>query len=103
MTITHTTRPSRDPKHARKYRHNARKFRASGLHLATADQHLSAHAGHRDSAHVDGPLYSQKRRLIRVTRPVRDHGGKDVEEADGKIEDSHWLDFDPTKPVRLVS
>ncbi|WP_166253618.1 hypothetical protein [Marinobacter salicampi] len=34
---------------------------------------------------------------------IRDHGGKEVEEADGSIEDSEWLDFDPTKPVKLVS
>ena len=42
----------------------------------------------------------QKTKLAEL---VRDHGGKDVEEADGNIEDGHWLDFDPRKPVRLVS
>ncbi|SFR47075.1 hypothetical protein SAMN05216203_0590 [Marinobacter daqiaonensis] len=39
----------------------------------------------------------------KVVRLIRDHDGKDVEEAEGNIEDGKWKDFDPTKPVRLAS
>lgn len=67
-----------------------------------------------DTAKEEGPVTDRKSGLHvaaelnreqkdKVAELIRDHGGKDVEEADGKIEDSHWLDFDPTKPVRLVS
>ena len=55
----------------------------------------------KSGLHVAAELnHEQKDKIAEL---IRDHGGKDVEEADGKIEDSHWLDFDPTKPVRLVS
>jgi len=55
----------------------------------------------RSGLHVAAELDPEQR--DKVTELIRDHEGKDVEEADGKIEDSHWIDFDPTKPVRLVS
>lgn len=55
----------------------------------------------KSGLHVAAEL-NQKQK-DKVAELFRDHGGKDVEEADGKIEDSHWLDFDPTKPVRLVT
>lgn len=55
----------------------------------------------KSGLHVAAELNpEQKDRIVAL---IRDHGGKDLEEADGKIEDSHWLDFDPTKPIRLVS
>ena len=67
-----------------------------------------------DAAEEEGPVTDRKSGLHvaaelnreqkdKVAELVRDRGGKEVEEADGKIEDSHWLDFDPTKPVRLLS
>lgn len=67
-----------------------------------------------DTAAEKGPVTDRKSGLHvaaeisreqkdKVAELVRDHGGKDVEEADGKIEDSHWLDFDPRQPIRLVS
>jgi len=55
----------------------------------------------RSGLHVAAELDPEQK--SKVANLIRDHGGKDVEEADGKIEDSHWVDFDPTKPVRLVS
>lgn len=55
----------------------------------------------KSGLHVAAELNPEQK--DKVAELIRDHGGKDVEEADGKIEDSHWLDFDPTKPVRLVS
>lgn len=67
-----------------------------------------------DAAEQEGPVIDRKSGLHvavelshkqkdEIAELVRDHGAKDVEEADGKIEDSHWLDLDPTKPVRLLS
>lgn len=54
-------------------------------------------SGPHVAAEVDD---SHRQKVIRL---IRDHGGKEVEEADGSIEDSEWVDFDPTKPVKLVS
>lgn len=38
-----------------------------------------------------------------VIRLIRDYQGVDVEEAQGRIRNGNWVDFDPTQPVRLVS
>lgn len=55
----------------------------------------------KSGLHVAAELNREQK--DKVVELVRDHGGKDVEVADGEIEDSRWFDFDPTKPVRLVS
>lgn len=38
-----------------------------------------------------------------VVTLIRQHDGDQIEEAQGQIENGDWVDFDPTRPVRLVS
>lgn len=51
--------------------------------------------------HVAAEVDSKTRQDVLTL--IRQHDGDQLEEAEGQIEHGEWVDFDPTRPVHLVS
>lgn len=60
------------------------------------EQPVDREPGLRVATEVD------ERNLRDVVTVMRQHDGAQIEEAEGRIENSEWIDFDPTQPVHLV-
>ncbi|MFC4261168.1 hypothetical protein ACFOZ5_19275 [Marinobacter lacisalsi] len=82
--------------------------------LAGAVSETDDEADSSDKASGEAPVVDRKAGLHVATEVdsrtrqdvvalIRQHDGDQLEETEGQIENGEWVNFDPTRPVRLIS
>lgn len=70
---------------------------AESSDAASGEKPVDRKAGLHVAAEIDSKTRQD------VVMLIRQHDGDQLEEAEGQIENGEWVDFDPTRPVHLIS